>query len=129
MEPTAKRSKLDDSVFVLDKLKGRIVLRIERISEYLKGKPYWFNDTVHIRGFDWMLLVIPFSVPNKGLKFQIDCNGGSRADPDWNYAVSAIVQYTSGGNKVEIVREDDLKFDSASNVWLQQVSNHQNVQY
>ena len=126
MKPSAKRSKLDDSVFVINKLKGRVVLRIEGFSEFLKGNLDLYSDTVHIRGFDWTLFAIPFFGPNKGLKFQIDCHSDSRADPDWNCVVSVILRCTSCGKEAEICRENDIKFDATSIetecVWLQKVS-------
>ena len=126
MEPKAKRSKPDVGVLVLDKLNGRIVLCIEEISEFLNDKQDWYSDTVHIRGFDWTLFAIPFSGPNKGLKFQIDCHSDSRASPDWNCMVSVILRCTSGSKEAEICRENDIKFDATSIetecVWLQRVS-------
>ena len=37
-------------------------------------------------------------------------------------AVSVILHCTSGGNKVEIAREDDIKFNTKSTFWLCKVS-------
>ena len=113
MEPKAKRSKLDDGVFVLNRLKGRVVLRIDGISKFLKTTRGCCSEPMHIRGFDWFLYVWPFSSPNNGLEFYIQCNGGFRG-PKLNCAASVILLCTSGGKEVDLWREDDIKFDETT---------------
>ena len=112
MEPIAKSSVLDDGVFVLSKLKGRIVLRIDGISEFLKEKRECCSKYVRIRGLDWILFATPFSL--NGIEFNIDCiyNG-----PNWSCAASAILLCNSGGKEVEIGRLYDEKFD-ATPPWI-----------
>ena len=113
MELNAKRSVLDDGVFVLRKLKGRVVLRIDGISEYLTvptDTDEYSSDRVHIRGFDWFIIGSRYSDPDNCFQFYIDCHSSdSRANPDWNCAASVILLCTSGGKEVEIGREDDVK--------------------
>ena len=133
MEPEAKRSKLDDAVFVLNKLKGRIELRIEGIAKLLKARlkkcsssePMCFeSEPVRIRGFDWTLIASRFSGPNNGIEFYIFCDGDSRGlrGPDWNCAASVILRCNTGSEEVEMGREDDVKFDTISTSWLCKVS-------
>ena len=120
MEPKAKRSKLNDGVFVLTKLKGRIVFRIEGISKFLKPTRECHSEPAHIRGFDWTLCVRPLSDgPNNGLKFYIFCNVGYRG-PDWNCAVSVILRCASGDEVVKMGRLDDRKIDatSSNSAWI-----------
>ena len=113
MERSAKRSKPDDGVLVLDKLKGRIVLHIEGISEIIKEKQDCRSKSVRIRGFDW-ILYRPSSSPNNGREFYIKCDGGSRG-PGWHCVASIIILCNSGDEEIEIGRADDLKFDETSN--------------
>ena len=116
MEPKSKRSKLDDGAsFVLNKLKGRIVLRIEGVSEYLKTTRECRSKIVRIRGLDWDMFARPFSGPdNNGLEICIHCYDGSEDPDDWNCVASAILLCTSGGKEVEIGRLNELKFDGKS---------------
>ena len=117
MEPSTKkrRSELDDGVFVLDKLKGRIVLRIEGISKILKTLRECVSEPVRIRGFDWTLLACPFPGPNNGFEFYIYCNGDSRASLDWNCAASITLLCTSGIKAVvEMSRGDHVTFAATS---------------
>ena len=122
MGPDAKRSKVDDGAFVLRKLKGRIELRIEGISEFLKKKKDRLSESVRIRGLDWDLFARPFSGPNNGIKFFIKCNGGSRG-LDCSRKASVILLCTSGGEEFKLSREDDIKYDETStNRWIFTVS-------
>ena len=126
MEPNAKRRKLDDGVFVLDKLKGRVVLRIDGISECFKAKRIHCSKTVRIRGLDWTLFVRsvkPYSGPINGFEFCIDCDDDSEG-PDWNCAISVTLLCTSGNKEVEMRREDDAKFVATSTnvTWISTVS-------
>ena len=113
MEPNAKRFKLDDDVFVLNKLKGRIVLRIERFSKFIKGKRECYSESVRIRGFDWALLPNIIGCSNPSIIFDIDCDGESRG-PNWKCVASVILLCTSGSEEVEIGRKDDIKFDATT---------------
>ena len=113
MEPKAKRSKPDDGVFVLNKLRGRIVLQIKGFSKCQDLMPNGRSKPVRIRGIDWVLKANAFGGPNKGFEFYIERIGGSR-HPIWNCAVSVILLCTSGGKEVEMARKDNLEFDETS---------------
>ena len=120
MEPSAKRSKHDDDgVLVLKKLKGRIVLRIDEISEFLEEKQDFLSEPVRISGFDWTLCARPLFRQGNGLKFYIQCDGSHRG-PIWNCAASVILLCISGTEKVELARNDNLKFDETTtdNSWI-----------
>ena len=120
-EPQAEMSKLDDSVFVLNKLKGRVVLRIDGFSEIIKEKQNCHSKIVRIRGLDWTLLARAFFA-NNGLQFYIGCDGGSRG-PNWNCAASVILLCTTGSEEVEMGRENDIKFGAwPDNDWRCEVS-------
>ena len=125
MEQNAKRSKLDDGVvFVLNKLKGRIVLRIEEISKFFKATRGCNSEPVRIRGFDLILFARAFSGPdNNGLEFYIKCDGCSRG-PNMNCVASVTLLCTSGSKEVEMRRENDAKFVATlTNVtWISTVS-------
>ena len=125
MEPNAKRSKLDNGVLVLNKLKGHIELRIEVFSEFLAEKEDWYSDTVRIRGLDWTLCATPSSGPTKRIDFKVDCNCDSRGT-DWNCVASVTLLCISGSKEVEMGREVDIKCDATSinteYVWFQRVS-------
>ena len=117
MEPIAKRSKLDDGVFVLDRLKGRIVFRIDGISELIKPTRGCLkkSECIRIRGFDFRLSAGPVYWPSNGLDFSIKYNDGSRG-LDWNCAVSVILLGTSDSEEFEMGRLDNKKFDATANV-------------
>jgi len=51
---------LGSNSFILTKLKGRIVLRVEEISKFLREGRECLSEPVHIRGFDWKLKVFSF---------------------------------------------------------------------
>jgi len=115
MEPSAKRikSKLDDGVLVMNKLKGRITFCIAGISEYLTEGFECISDPVRIRGFDWTLWAITVTNIDNGIEFFIKCNCGSWGS-DWKCEASVIFFCTTGGEKVEIDRDDDIQFDETS---------------
>ena len=115
MEPSAKRrrNELDDGVLVLSKLKGRIALRIDGFSKFLKATRRCRSTYVRIRGFDWTLIASPFSIPNNGLEFYIKCDGSHRG-PKWNCAATIILHCISGSKDVEMDRGDDVKFNATS---------------
>ena len=115
MEPKAKKVSwtIDDGILVLDKLKGRIVLRIKRFSKFIRKRLGRRSKPVRIRGFDWALCATPIGLDNKGIKFYIKCDGDSRG-PDWKCVASVILFCTTGGEEFEMGRKDDVKFDATS---------------
>ena len=117
MEPKTKGSKLDDGVFVLNKLKGRIEVHIQGFSECHEGhdeEGERVSEPVRIRGFEWTLCASPVTNNENGIEFYIKCDGGSRGS-DWKCEASVILRCTSGGKEVEMGRLDDVKFNETSN--------------
>uniref|UniRef100_A0A914HA17 BTB domain-containing protein n=1 Tax=Globodera rostochiensis TaxID=31243 RepID=A0A914HA17_GLORO len=98
--PTNQRtaSKPDDND--PNKAKGKIVLKIEKVSEFAQGdgNSFQLSEAMYIRGIPWKILVDCELCPNlqeKYLGFYIRLNDENTEDTNWSCAASATFRIVS----------------------------------